>query len=51
MSNLQTQYALNGEREKLDGLLKDFKTVLRLGERIKALLSERNYLNAKEKLS
>jgi hypothetical protein len=48
MSKLQAELAANGQRERLDELVKDFKTVLRLGERIQELEVKRKYVNAKD---
>jgi hypothetical protein len=50
MSKLQNQYAINGEKGKLENLMKDFKTVLKLGEKIKELEDKKKYANAKDRL-
>jgi hypothetical protein len=47
MSQLQAQYASQGQREKLAMLEKDLKAVIRLGKQIKQLETEKQFKNAK----
>lgn len=47
MSKLQREWASLGEKDKLQALQKDFKTVLKLGEQIKHLQQELKYINAR----
>lgn len=50
LSKLQGEYAARGEQERLRALREDFRTVLRLGERILELEQRRKYLSARDQL-